>query len=403
MKGKKLVAILAMVGLLGTLSVTVRADGKQYTTKRVGGQTRIETAVNIANNYSSNQLSAVIVTTANNFPEALVGSTLVSKLKAPILLVNQTAHDSQSTLDYIKTHLASNGTVYILGSTSSVSWDIESAIKYLGYTNIKRLAGTNEDETLKAINDEVGVPAGTPVFIASEDNFPDALSVSSISAIKGYPVILCSKGTLSDSDVEQLKKIKPSEVYIAGGTAAVSDAVVQQVASTTGLDSNKITRLYGQDRYGTSLAIAKFFNLDTKDAIIASGNNFPDALAGSSLALKNNAPIILVGNNTARQRQYLDTTSIYNLTVLGGEGALTSSEVNEIVTGVQLQSSSSGSTGGTSSRQSSASSQGGGSTVSQPTQSSGGSENSSISSHGHGFDGTHSRTEKDSSFHAHTN
>ncbi|OAA83561.1 cell wall-binding repeat-containing protein [Clostridium ljungdahlii] len=399
MKGKKLVAILAMVGLLGTLSVTVRADGKQYTTKRVGGQTRIETAVNIANNYSSNQLSAVIVTTANNFPEALVGSTLVSKLKAPILLVNQTAHDSQSTLDYIKTHLASNGTVYILGSTSSVSWDIESAIKYLGYTNIKRLAGTNEDETLKAITDEVGVSAGTPVFIASEDNFPDALSVSSISAIKGYPVILCSKGTLSDSDVQQLKKIKPSEVYIAGGTAAVSDAVVQQVASTTGLDSNKITRLYGQDRYGTSLAIAKFFNLDTKNAIIASGNNFPDALAGSSLALKNSAPIILVGNDTDRQRQYLDTTSIYSLTVLGGEGALTSSEVNAIVTGVQSQSSSSGSTGGTSSRQSSASSQGGGSTVSQPTQSSGGSsEGSTWRSHVHE---THGGFDTDTTSHIH--
>lgn len=63
-------------------------------------------------------------------------------------------------------------------------------------------------------------------------------------------------------------------------------------------DSSKnynVTRIYGNNRYETGINISEKFNNGKVDnVIIASGNNFPDALAGSVLSKKLNAPIILV-------------------------------------------------------------------------------------------------------------
>lgn len=56
-----------------------------------------------------------------------------------------------------------------------------------------------------------------------------------------------------------------------------------------------IERIFGQDRFKTMYEIALKFNSGiTKNVILASGNNFPDALAGVPLAKQINAPILLV-------------------------------------------------------------------------------------------------------------
>nr|WP_081468532.1 cell wall-binding repeat-containing protein [Desulfosporosinus orientis] len=43
--------------------------------------------------------------------------------------------------------------------------------------------------------------------------------------------------------------------------------------------AENIIRIGGADRYATSLAIAQYFNSGSQDICIATGNNFPDALA----------------------------------------------------------------------------------------------------------------------------
>ncbi len=67
-------------------------------------------------------------------------------------------------------------------------------------------------------------------------------------------------------------------------------------------DSEGVTRVYGANRYKTSLAIAdelknKLGVSQFDTVIIASGTNFPDALAGSYLAAKKDAPILMVRDN----------------------------------------------------------------------------------------------------------
>lgn len=87
-----------------------------------------------------------------------------------------------------------------------------------------------------------------------------------------------------------------------------------------------INRLYGNTRYETSLAIADAMIYDCIDgkldvAIVTDGRNYPDALAGSYLAIANCAPILIVDDRHMNQvANYLDANMDENglVYILGG-------------------------------------------------------------------------------------
>lgn len=74
------------------------------------------------------------------------------------------------------------------------------------------------------------------------------------------------------------------------------------------LDANKQIRLAGSDRYETAYAVAEQMKLNKgeskfKNVVVASGDNYPDALSGNYLAFTKNAPMLLTNqyevDNTA--------------------------------------------------------------------------------------------------------
>ena len=85
-----------------------------------------------------------------------------------------------------------------------------------------------------------------------------------------------------------------------------------------------IERIFGQNRFNTMYEIALKFNSGTaKNVILASGNNFPDALAGVPLAKQLNAPILLVDTTPETSSEaftYLKnhTNKKSNIYILGG-------------------------------------------------------------------------------------
>lgn len=82
--------------------------------------------------------------------------------------------------------------------------------------------------------------------------------------------------------------------------AGVSESVYAEV-------DYSVSRIYGKDRYETSQNIAYQFSSEKlENVIVASGNDFPDALSGSLLSKKLNAPIILVGKDTISQKSVIN-------------------------------------------------------------------------------------------------
>ncbi|MGI1660501.1 MAG: cell wall-binding repeat-containing protein [Desulfitobacterium sp.] len=291
--------------------------------QRLAGESRVDTALAIAKANYTAQLQNVVLATASNYPDALAGSVLSYKLNAPILLVGSTEAEQKKILDYLKTNLDSAGTVYILGGTGVVGQGIENKISEAGFGKITRVSGQNRSETALKIADQLEVPTGRPLILVNETNYADALSISSSAAAAQSPILLVEKDGFSAAVRQKITDIKPIKVYLIGGEGVISSKVSHQVREITGLNEDNIIRLGGEDRYATSLAVAKYFNLSGQSTCLATGKNFPDALAGSVYAANYNAPIILVDDNIPDEtKEYLKTRNMTGAVIFGGEGVM---------------------------------------------------------------------------------
>ncbi|OBR93301.1 N-acetylmuramoyl-L-alanine amidase LytC precursor [Clostridium ragsdalei P11] len=291
--------------------------------QRLSGQNRIDTALDIAKATYPGKISNVVIASAQNYPDALSGSVLAYKLNAPMLLVGSTDENQQKVLAYIKTCMDNTGSVYILGGNGAVSKEFEDKVTANGFKNITRLGGADRYETSEKIAEKLNVNKETPVVIVSGENYADAVSISSTAAVNQYPILLARKNEIPDTIKKEVSTINPTKVFIIGLQGSIGQEVENTIAQIIPIEKSNITRIGGSDRYETSLEIGKYFKLDGNEACIASGNNFPDALAGSIYAGKHNAPIVLVNTGLSDNgKLYLKDRKLSGATIFGGEGVV---------------------------------------------------------------------------------
>ena len=297
MRSKLLCVVLAAIMILSGTVISVLADTTTGvdTTSRLAGKDHYQTSVAIAEAYNNTgDCGNVILASGDSFSDALSASILSKKMNAPILLVGTTVNASNDAFNYITTNISNTGTVYIMGGTGVIGPDFETKLISMGYSNIKRLGGTDRYDTNMLIVNDVNVPQGTPVFIASGENFPDALSIASFSGSKQYPTLLVGANYLPEQIKNYLLSEKPTDIYIAGGTSVVSQDLENQIKTI--VPSATVTRLAGEDRFGTNVAVLNEFSPNPRTIYIASGDDFQDVLTGSALAAKKGDPIILADN-----------------------------------------------------------------------------------------------------------
>ncbi|NLL52945.1 MAG: cell wall-binding repeat-containing protein [Peptococcaceae bacterium] len=294
-----------------------------YSVTRLSGQNRVDTALEIAKAIYPKTVSNVVLATANTFPDALSGSVLAYKAKAPILLVGSSASDQEKILSYLESYLDKSGTVYILGGTSAVSQEMEGKIKLKGFNNITRLGGKDRYETALKIAEHLDLKSGTPLVFVNGENFSDALSISSTAAALQYPILLIQNNGISNSVKVKLSESKPTKVYLIGLEGVISKDLESQISQISTLDTANIVRIGGVNRYETSLAVVKAFKLSSHKICIATGNDFPDALLGSLYAANATAPMLLIDRTLSDNTlEYLKSQNFDNITIFGGEGAV---------------------------------------------------------------------------------
>jgi putative cell wall-binding protein len=279
--------LVSVILLIFTLSVSAATTGARF-----AGENRFQTAKLIAEEFDSGSVDNVILTSGNNFPDALSAGVLAKKLKAPILLVDSKAEGSNEAFTYISGHLSKDGTVYIIGGTGIIGMDFNTRLTGMGYQNVVRIGGTDRYETALLIAQRLAVENKTPLVIASGESFPDAMSISGFAADKGWPILLAGKDYLAAGVKNYLAAGQPSQVYIVGGTGVVSAAVESQIKSL--VSAGSITRLAGKDRFETNALLMQTFAPEPENIYLTTGRDFADAVAGSVLASGTGDPIMLI-------------------------------------------------------------------------------------------------------------
>ena len=175
------------------------------------------------------------------------------------------------------------------------------------------------------------------VIIASGASPYDALSASGLSGLLNYPVLLSDKDELNSATTAALFNLQTAsgakglDIIVVGGTAAIS-ADVERLLD--GFDSDgAVTRLYGQTRYETNMAIYNYGkdngSWSTDTAVVATGENYPDALAIASYASSDKAPVILTGATiTSDALSAIGTCK--NAIVLGGTSAVSAENFDKV-------------------------------------------------------------------------
>lgn len=293
---------------------------------RLGDSERIGTSIKIAQEaLKGSKMDNVILAYYKDFPDSLSASALSAKYNAPIILCAETAYSSKQTLDFVQSNLKSGGQVIIVGGEGVIDSSVVQALKNRGISNVKRLGGSDRYATNAAIIKDVNPKQGTPVIVASAASFADALSISSISSYKGYPIIL-SNPTMEKKTKDLVASINPSKVYIVGGTGVISSTTENYLKS-----KYSVKRLGGATRYETTQAIFnEFYDPNVNNSVmLAYSADFPDALAGSYLGYKTKSLMLLVSEgNYTNYDKMLANKKLDKVYVLGGKGVVSDKVAN---------------------------------------------------------------------------
>ena len=178
---------------------------------------------------------------------------------------------------------------------------------------------------------------GAPVaIIATGRNFPDALGGSALAGALDAPLLLVDTASVPTAVTEALQLLGTTEAIILGGEAAVTEDVEAQLLAAMGAGST-VDRIAGADRYETARevaarAITELGGAFDGIAFVATGANFPDALAAGPIAAAAGMPIYLVSNTAgdAATLGAMVADSVSYANVLGGEAVVTEATFGDL-------------------------------------------------------------------------
>ena len=300
--------------------------GDKPDTGRIAGKDRIDTAIDISKKFFGKS-KTVIVVRSDLFPDSMTASVLAKLLNAPILL-NPTDKLDSRVAEEIKRLGATE--IVIVGGTDSISDRVREELKaFDADKDVERIAGKDRYGTSEMVARRVIGITGkkNTAVVASGQVFPDALSVGTFASRDGYPILLVKKDLIPSQIQRVIKDLDIDKVYIAGGTDTISKAAEAKLPKV-------IERMAGKNRYETSVAIAKSKFQGSKEAFVASGQQFADALVISPISGKYNLPTLLVSTNASSNQEvkrYIQQSKINKLIAVGGERYLPSSIIDSLI------------------------------------------------------------------------
>lgn len=263
-----------------------------FSVLRLAGRDRYATAAAISAATFQPGVPVAYVATGTAFPDAVAAGPAAAKQGGPVLLVTPTAVPSSTAAELKRLRPAR---IVLIGSNRAVSDAVAAALKgYATSGTVDRIGGRDRYATAAAVSASTFAPGVSVAYVATGANFPDALA-GAAAAKQGGPVLLVTATSVPPATATELARLKPAKIIVLGSSGVVSDAV----AASLGAFAPTVTRAAGTDRFGTAAAAsATAFAPGVPVAYIATGFDFPDALAGAAAAASQGGPVLLAGGTT---------------------------------------------------------------------------------------------------------
>jgi putative cell wall-binding protein len=220
-------------------------------------------------------------------------------------------------------------TVTVVGGVTAVSSQVAAQVTNAGGT-VRRIGGSSRFDTAGRVATDA-FPGGVDlIYLATGSQFPDALAAAAAAGGRNAPVLLTQATALPRETADALARLRPRRVIIVGGQNAVSDAVATAVRA---LGVATVDRLGGANRYATAIEVSRdAFPAGSDTVYLATGANFPDALAAAAAAGHHRAPVLLSATASlpANVEAELRRLSPARVVLAGGVSALSDTVANRV-------------------------------------------------------------------------
>ena len=321
-RSHKALASATVMSLILTSTLTATNVQAASSVERLGGGNREATATSVAKSAFPNGTDTVVLVNGyDGYGDSVSATPLAKALNAPILLTDDINTPSADLIANLKDLKAKK--IVIVGGEGVVPKAL--ADKLASSYKVERIGGNNRYETNANVAKKVLELTGEKgaFLVNGQDGYADALSVASIAATKGMPILFANKNEVPAEVKEAAKGLTISAV---GGKTILPDAVVTSVGATRVAG--------GGDRFETNIEVLNKYKdvLNFDNMYMAYGgydkDDFADALVASAAAAKTGAPVVLSGKKDAAEattnaKEYLENnlkdSKVY---LVGGEAAL---------------------------------------------------------------------------------
>ena len=306
----------------------------------IEGTDRYNTAVRTSQVAFPKGAGAAVICRGDEWADVAGGSALAGAVDGPLLLSRPGAIPPAVLAELDRLGVSD---VYVLGDENAVSADVARALADAlgGSEHVIRLGGRNRYATaalvakttadiLKSHEEFSG-----QVFLATGEDFPDAIAAAPLADRLHRPIVLTAPGSLSAEASEALVAMGADGVHILGGVKSVSSDVATQVASVAGIGS--VARLAGPDRYRTAIAVAEYGvsqGLEWNGLAVGVGTRFPDALSGGVMQGRFNSVVLLTYPDhlhpAVRDTLHAHRSEIGYVRILGDDAAVSEATRIEI-------------------------------------------------------------------------
>lgn len=291
-------------------------------TERLAGADRWATAARISATTYPDGVSTVYIAVGTRFADGLAAAPAAAMEGAPLLLVGTTSVPAPTAVELQRLNPA---TVRIVGGEAVVSEGVRAQLEaLLPSAEITRYAGPDRYRTAEEIARQAFGTGATTVFLATGGGFADALAASAAAGSLGAPVLLVppSARELDAATVELITALGATRIIVIGGTSVITPEVQAAASAITGV--TVVERLGGSNRFETAALINEFAFPTADRAFIASGLDFPDALAAAAAAGHLGAPLHLSNGfcTFTPSLQHLIDAGVNQVSFTGGPNVL---------------------------------------------------------------------------------
>lgn len=287
-------------------------------TSRTAGPNRYDTAAAFSATTVQSARPVTYVATGATYHDALIAAPASGFEDSPVLLVERDRIPAS-----VETELArvNPGHIVVMGGTDAISDAVYARLSTLSGGSLHREEGVNVYHRSALVSRLTFDPNVPVAYVATGLAFPDGLAGGAAGAANGGPLLFVEQNGIPVDIRTELERLNPARIVVLGGPAAVSDEVLAQLAQY----STRVDRIAGVNRYETAAALAtsQFTKVNGSVAavVIATGQNFPDAVAAGAAGY----PVLLVPSTGAAPQAVKDALVALNplaVLVMGGTGAV---------------------------------------------------------------------------------